>query len=474
MEPQKDLDYLLSQIIEGIHDVIRCGYHEKGFDIPVLDPLSQLPNIREHLDIGSAHVDISINDPVLKGLSSIQIREKPKLNVANRTVSIGISFDQLSFVSQDFKAEGSYRVLFKHRLNKEGFIHIDAKDVNVVMKFALRLNTEGPTIKANGSEIRIEHLNVDIEDSIVLDVLIPLFKKHIGHALSLKLENTLEQVLTAKLRQLYTAQKPIFDKLVQLYRMKKADSVSTDADGNPEKPRLMQGFGGVGELPLPIFWELPSVDVDNLEHIGLEELKRQATTGDVILFSGALASSQKIRRYTQSAFSHVVMVVKEPELADGQALVWQSTSSTHRGVLRNMELRSGIQLNHLDEMIRDYLLECPGSIVVYRSLKRQQRDSKVERERWQAVLDFINREDGKPYTDDMEGLYIMGLMEVENPKSDDFFCAGLVAHSLMDYGILKDTFRQYQYAPRDFSALQQTLPYSTVGIAFGPEVVVDV
>jgi len=474
MESNKDINYLLEQITSGIHDVIHNGYHENGLNIPVLDPLIGIPNIIKHLDIDHAQVDISINQIVLKGLASLKIEQNPQLDLATRSLSFRLSFDKLSLKSEDVKVEGTYRILFKHQVDKQVYIHIDASGVELLMKFALRLDDEGPTIKADGSEIVINNLDVDIEDSLILDLLIPLFKAHIEQLLSQQLEAVLEQFLTSRLRAIYLAQKPIFKKLVKLYQMKKAQGLVKNDNGNPEKPRILEGFGGVGQLPLPLFWELPSVDVAHLEHINMEELKSRARTGDVVLFSGSLASSQRIRRYTQSAFSHVTFVVKAPEFANGAALIWQSTSSTHRGVLRNMEHRAGIQLNYLEEMIHDYMRECPGSTVVYRSLNEPPQDEEIKLEKWQALIDLIHREDGKPYTDDMSGLYIMGLMEIDNPKKDDFFCAGLVAQSMMNYGILKDIFMQYQYAPRDFCHRQEALPFAISNTSFGPEIVVDV
>lgn len=473
-EQNKDLEELLSKISDTFHNVISNGYHQHKVNIPVLDPLSDIPNITKHLDVKRSHVDITINKPIIRGLSGIELVQKPKLNLSDRSINFKLSFSKLSFESEEFKANGTYKILFKHHVDKEGYLKVDASGVIISMNLALDVDQNGPSVKANGSKITINNLNVDIDDSTIIDLLIPFFKHHIEQALCNRLESTLEQLFTSKLQGIYSAQKPIFDKLVKLYQMKKEQGFDIDIEGNPEKPRVLEGFGGVGQLPLPLFWKLPSVDVEHLEHINMDELKNRVSTGDIVLFSGALASSQKIRRYTQSAFSHVTFIVKEDEFLEAAPLIWQSTSSTHRGVLRNMQYKSGIQLNHMEEMIHDYLKECPGSTVVYRSLNRQLRDQALEQEKWQEVVKLIHKEDGNPYTDDMDGLYIMGLTEIDDPKKDDYFCAGLVAQSMMNYGILKNTFVQYQYAPRDFSHVQQALPFALENTSFGPEIVVDV
>lgn len=67
----------------------------------------------------------------------------------------------------------------------------------------------------------------------------------------------------------------------------------------------------------------------------------------------------------------------------------------------------------------------------------------------------------------------MGLLEVNDIGQDNYFCAGLVAQSLIKFGVLKDTFWQHQYAPRDFSASQQALPFTDVQICYRDEIVVD-
>lgn len=273
--------------------------------------------------------------------------------------------------------------------------------------------------------------------------------------------------LHERLQQVCQEQSEVLTKLEGLYKLKQQQ------DNTKQPPRLLQGLDGVGQLPIPMFWQVPAINPETAPHIDLNTLVEEAQTGDVILFAGSYPSSLRIRRLTQSRYSHVVVVIKEPEINNGRACVWQATSSTHKGVLRDMEEKPGIQLNYLDEMLRDYRKEDANSIICHRKAVQTESSSAIMRGNWPIVREFINALDGKPYTDDMDGLYIMGLMEVNNPNKEDYFCAGLVADTLMKMQLLGTQFCQYQYAPRDFSELQNGLPLEQPPMHFGVEKVVD-
>jgi hypothetical protein len=216
---------------------------------------------------------------------------------------------------------------------------------------------------------------------------------------------------------------------------------------------------------------LPEVSERERARIALVSLLERAQSGDVVLFSGTRASSQRIRRLTQSAFSHVAMVVRDAELAPG-ALLWQASSGPHSGVLRGMERRAGIQLNPLGEALHDYLGECPGARFVHRSLHTR-ADPALLCKRQAALNDLVRRLDGGPYTPDMDGLYVLGLMELGTAPPNEFFCAGAVAEALMEMGILTRTFQHWQYTPRDFSEEQSELPFAQTEERYAPEVQIE-
>ena len=187
-----------------------------------------------------------------------------------------------------------------------------------------------------------------------------------------------------------------------------------------------------------MLWTVPEVD-STLPHAPLKNIMDDARTGDLILFSGNIPSSKRIKRFTQSPFSHVVLLVKEPEFENGRCLVWQATASEHCCVLRNMKSATGIQLNYLEDVINDYLEGAPGSAVVFRKLLQKDQRAQLDKPTRQTLIRYIRKMDGKPYTANMDMLYLMGLLEVENPGHENYYCAGLVAESLMKLEVLDTT-----------------------------------
>jgi len=463
-EGQSEMAQFLAQAMSQLQTITLNGYQKGDINIPVLDPCQPVEQVEKSFEYKNQPFKLTINNPIITGISTFYINSKPQIKLAEKTLSFTLSFEQLALKSQEYHLDGTYKLIFKKRnLSKEGHLYLTAKKITVSFLLNLDFVEQKPIFSKQAIRCEIKKLDLDIEDSFVLDLIVPFFKSIFENAITHYFGDFITQILNHQIQDLYASQISTLTKIKTLYDMKKAQQTTNS-------PRILEGFNGVGELPLPLFWELPSVDVENTPHMSINDLVEQAQTGDVILFAGSYPSSQRIRRLTQSCFSHVVIVIKDPAIADGKACIWQATSSTHRGVLRNMEAKSGIQLNYLAEMIEDYRDEDGGAVVCWRKLQYQPAFTPQQ---IQDLIAFIKEMDGKPYTDDMDGLYIMGLMEVDNPNKADYFCAGLVAQSQMKLNILKDTFYQYQYAPRDFSDRQPSLPFVDNRSYFENEIVID-
>ena len=463
-ESRSEMEQFLVQAMSQLQTIALNGYQKGDINIPVLDPCQPVEQVEKSFEYKNQPFKLTINNPIITGISTFYINSKPQIKLAEKTLSFTLSFEQLALKSQEYHLDGTYKLIFKKRnLSKEGHLYLTAKKITVSFLLNLDFVEQKPIFSKQAIRCEIKKLDLDIEDSFVLDLIVPFFKSIFENAITHYFGDFITQILNHQIQDLYASQISTLTKIKTLYDMKKAQQTTNS-------PRILEGFNGVGELPLPLFWELPSVDVENTPHMSINDLVEQAQTGDVILFAGSYPSSQRIRRLTQSCFSHVVIVIKDPAIADGKACIWQATSSTHRGVLRNMEAKSGIQLNYLAEMIEDYRDEDGGAVVCWRKLQYQPAFTPQQ---IQDLIAFIKEMDGKPYTDDMDGLYIMGLMEVDNPNKADYFCAGLVAQSHMKLNILKDTFYQYQYAPRDFSDRQPSLPFVDNRSYFKNEIVIN-
>ena len=475
-----ELAALIDSGVERLRAAMSEGYEGDGFSLPVLDPyrseryLSKPFSYSSWLGLLSGRFELALNRLRLEGLSSLTVSGLPRVHIQERRLTFTLSFERLRLSSEEFSLRGDHRVLFfPWRVAKEGGLELTAGQVALHFSFGIGVEGENPVVKVGESRCDIGRIDLDIEGIYLLDRLLPLFRSTIEETLSERMVDALGGVINEKLRGLAASQHDLVARMRRLIELKKAQGFDVDGDGTPDRPRVFEGFGGVGQFPLPLFWQLPTVDVQGSPHISVEELLKEARTGDVLLFSGSHASSQGIRRATQSCFSHVVVVVREDDIADGRPCVFQAITSEYRGVLRGGEYKAGLQLNFLDEALEDYRSHDDHAVICWRRLKRERREETVEQEAWTALKAFIEKIDGSPYTDDMEGLYIMGLMEIDNPADADYFCAGLVAESLMLLGLLKRTFHQYQYAPRDFSERQQALPFVEETTSFDEEYVVE-
>mmetsp|Transcript_5903 Transcript_5903/g.7523 ORF Transcript_5903/g.7523 Transcript_5903/m.7523 type:complete len:220 (-) Transcript_5903:76-735(-) len=206
-----------------------------------------------------------------------------------------------------------------------------------------------------------------------------------------------------------------------------------------------------------------------------------AKPGDILLFSGIASGAFVICRFTKSPYSHVAMVVQEDKLFYGKPLLLQTTCSVHFDLIRNKRT-SGCQLNCIDVQLQDSKSmmwvdpepENPA-IVTFRSIQRPKRSLDEEQKMSEALLSFIQEKNGLPYTNDMEGLYVMGLLKVdlENESETNYYCANRMAYALIKYGSIENMYLHQQYGPHDFSAMYQSLPFVDANISYGSEVMVD-
>lgn len=466
------LQCLFEEGLEKFKDIIIQGYAWGERTVPVLDPLETVSDFNKNVHIfKNCSADIIMAKPEITGLQSLSIAQPPLFNHHTGTITFGLHIENLALQTQLLSIEAAYKLfVFDRTWKYRSPLLLHAKDVTIdcVLDVDLDLISKFPSVSARGTRITVADLKADCKKYRILDSVLPYCMPHIQKTLSQKMETSLSSMMTEHLQKFYEHNGPTIDKVSTVYQLKQHQG------GWPQEkpPRIFQGFDGVGELPLPTFWKLPAVDTVTLEHRSVHSIMNTCATGDLILFSGTAPSSQRIRRMTQCPFSHVVMVVKEPEFTSNQALIWQATASSHHGVLRDRDYAPGIQLNPLDEMIREYRHDAPGATVVYRRLQHHEPDEQTREISRQALHGYIRNMDGKPYTHDMDGLYLMGLLEVDDPQEENYFCAGLVAQSLMHLGILRPIFKQHQYAPRDFSKLQRDLPFRKDTSSLGEYIVI--
>ncbi|WP_448549048.1 hypothetical protein [Thalassotalea fusca] len=470
MEHATSLHDFFTEQLNQLSKVIRSGYQSSSLTLPILEPLNIEREITGEIASDNTIVQVSFEHPTLSGLASLESKSQVRLCLSERTIFLRLTFTELTLSSDNFQLKGnSIPLLFTHQLDSNGKFSVSARNVSLQLTIALNISEQHPHLEYQMAQSEIKALDFHVKDNLLLSNLLPFFKEQIEKLAAKRVGKLLCYYLNDKFQQVCQHQAMLLSQLTKLSQLKQHQVQCSETT---EPPKLLQGLDGISQLSIPMFWQIPCVDPNKTPHIELNDLIEQAETGDLILFAGSQPYSLRIRRFTQSRYSHVAIVIKEPEFNDGNPCVWQATSSEHAGVLRQNKVQMGIQLNNLKSALADYSNKDDGAVISYRKAMHTDTSRAIMRDNWPEVRKLILANDGKPYTNDMDGLYVMGLMEIDNPNKEDYFCAGLVAQTLMDMALLETTIVQYQYAPRDFSELQNALPLAQP-MNYGPETIID-
>lgn len=487
------LEEVLMIASAGFHNVIKNGYSGtidgKEINIATMDPLN-LSTLSREIKNEHADVKFTLNDPVLTGLDTIKFDSVSEIDYKNNMqFSIALDVSELVLSCDDYDREGTFKLIFKERdiTKLDRSLKFTLSDVNLNFAFKLLVTEDGAEVKVVesdfGDHVEIGKMESNIEDSFIFNTIAPIAKDHLASAVSKSIGSALGNFLTAKLQAVGQSQQGIADMLNRIYKTKQKQGLLVDSEGNELKPRFLEGLEGVGQLPIPMFWEITSVPIDKLDHTTISEVAKTCKTGDVMMFQTIARGSKIIRRFTQSPFSHALMIVKEEEFNEGKPVVIQATSGSHFDLIQQKHIK-GIQINDLEYVLDEYhknwglgseYKDDPGR-VVFRSLNMEDR-GEDEKQFLEALFTFIRETNGIAYAENssMYELYVSGLVEIDLEEQDDrtFYCASYVAEALMKYGIITDEFESHQYGPRDFSMKYDTLPFVEDTTSYGNEVVVD-
>ncbi len=126
-------------------------------------------------------------------------------------------------------------------------------------------------------------------------------------------------------------------------------------------------------------WPLPQED---------DAQPTMGATGDILLFSGDTWAARTVKWTTCSIWSHVALLIHEPELAS-EPLVWEATRcSPLQDIRHGVCIGDGVQLVRL----RDKLAHYPGRIML-------RRWRGAPRPSWAEVLAAMHEHQTRPYLD---------------------------------------------------------------------------
>jgi len=184
----------------------------------------------------------------------------------------------------------------------------------------------------------------------------------------------------------------------------------------------------------------------------------QLETGDILLFSnypsGILGYFDSlIRLGTQSQYSHIGIVLKDPEFLGLKGLyMWESGSETKPDPQDGIK-KIGVQITPIKEVLNNYKdsghifyrkLKCPKDLITTEKLKTIHHEVYL-----------------KPYDiNPVHWLSAVFTPNVNMNQTNSFWCSALVAYIYIELGILSSDENWTLKRPSDFSLSAEHLKFS--------------
>lgn len=178
-------------------------------------------------------------------------------------------------------------------------------------------------------------------------------------------------------------------------------------------------------------------------------------TGDLLLLdyegSGIFGwFTWLIKYFTNSKYSHIVMVLKDPEFNGKKLEGYYAWESSYNGTPdpQDGKVKIGVQITPLTEIINHYKKE-GGKIWIRRCNIPKDKSTPFTQEKLSKIHDVVY---DKPY-DIMPQDWIEALFRKDNKpqKTDRFWCSALTGYIYAKCGIIDDTIDWSMLRPVDFA-----------------------
>jgi len=187
-------------------------------------------------------------------------------------------------------------------------------------------------------------------------------------------------------------------------------------------------------------------------------------TWDVLLFSGNGPFSIAEQVVTNSVFSHIGTVYRDPE--SKECYNWESTSADQTIDMLTGSHKRGPRLIPLKESIVTYL-DTGGNYVVYRKLYTPYDEKRGEggarrgysKEKQRDILNWMKDQSQKTYEEklwELPAAYYKRTLYPRGPDASSYFCSELVADS-WKFGDIPLYRESDLYCPQDFSIKDEAL-----------------
>ncbi|WP_281646689.1 hypothetical protein [Parendozoicomonas sp. Alg238-R29] len=189
-----------------------------------------------------------------------------------------------------------------------------------------------------------------------------------------------------------------------------------------------------------------------------DDIKKDITTGSILLCSGTARTSRLIARFQGTDFSHTSMIVKK----DGEFYIWTTDSIT---ILKNHSKKlngqcfSGAHMLKLEDYFSnvDYFYKSPDD-TKYRFAIVKMKANLVNEE---ELFSLIDNYTATPFPAPPQQLlydWILGQIGI-NTGLKTAFCSQLLAHTYFKLGWLKESFPANQFGPGVFAKTERINTY---------------
>ena len=176
-------------------------------------------------------------------------------------------------------------------------------------------------------------------------------------------------------------------------------------------------------------------------------------TGDIVLFSGNYFLSHIVEYFTKSIYSHVGVVLKNPNLGDAKfkGIYLLESGFENTPDPENHRIKKGVQIINLEDKIKNY----KGSIYV-RKLHCT-RDKKF----YEKIIEIHSTVHNIPYDlnpiDWIKAYYQLDIGNTQ--KENTYWCSALVSFVYVELGFLDKNIPWTLISPKELSSSSNELKF---------------
>jgi len=176
-------------------------------------------------------------------------------------------------------------------------------------------------------------------------------------------------------------------------------------------------------------------------------------TGDIVLFSGNYFLSHIVEYFTKSIYSHVGVILKNPNLGDAtfKGIYLLESERENTPDPENNRIKKGVQIINLEEKMKQY----KGRVYV------RKLHCTRDKEFYEKIKKIHSTVHNIPYDlnpiDWVKGYYKLDIGNTQ--KENTYWCSALVSYLYVELGFLNENIPWTLISPQDLSSTNKKLKF---------------